>query len=300
MAILDNLEAHWKLNEASGTRVDSHGSNDLTDINTVLQAAGKIGNAAQFQDSNSERLFVADNASLSMGDIDFSFAAWVYLDSKPAEQMYVFSKGLVSANAEYQLYWNDAADRFTFRVSDDTTSQGENADNLGAPSTATWYFIMCWHDATANTINIKVNDGTVDSAAYSLGSYDSIRPFTIGARSDGSSHNRFWDGRIDSLSVWKRVLTAQEQTDLYNGGAGLDYPFGATLEQEGFRFRNDDGSESAASWLAAQDVNITRGKNANTRLRVLANTPGFNPATQQATLQYRKVGDADSEWRDVA
>jgi hypothetical protein len=34
------LESYWNLDESSGTRVDSHGTNDLTDNNTVLSGAG--------------------------------------------------------------------------------------------------------------------------------------------------------------------------------------------------------------------------------------------------------------------
>jgi hypothetical protein len=67
---------------------------------------------------------------------------------------------------------------------------------------------------------------------------------------------------------------------------------------EGFRFRNDDGSESTASWLAAQDANLTRDKALTTRLRTLVDTYIDTPS-EAATLQWRKVGDPDSEWRTV-
>ncbi len=75
-------------------------------------------------------------------------------------------------------------------------------------------------------------------------------------------------------------------------------PQSASYEQEGYRWREDDGSETAATWIVAQDTDITRAKETNTRLRVISNATG-NPATHQTTLEYRKVGDADSEWRSV-
>lgn len=62
-----------------------------------------------------------------------------------------------------------------------------------------------------------------------------------------------------------------------------------TLEQEGFRWRDDDGSESAATWLASQDSNITRDVSTNTRLRVLLNGTGRPPATTHR-LEYRLSG----------
>ena len=61
----------------------------------------------------------------------------------------------------------------------------------------------------------------------------------------------------------------------------------ATIEQEGFRFRNDNGSETTASWIASQDTNISREININTRLRVLLNATG-DPASAQYQLEYKK------------
>ena len=54
MALTDNLIAFWQLEEASGVRYDSEGSNNLTDNNTVTSATGVVGDAAQFTRSNSE------------------------------------------------------------------------------------------------------------------------------------------------------------------------------------------------------------------------------------------------------
>lgn len=64
-----------------------------------------------------------------------------------------------------------------------------------------------------------------------------------------------------------------------------------TVEQEGFRFRNDNGSETTATWLAAQDVNITQPKSTNTRLRVILNST-LDRGAETYQLEYRKVGDA--------
>jgi hypothetical protein len=65
----------------------------------------------------------------------------------------------------------------------------------------------------------------------------------------------------------------------------------ATLEQEGFRFRNDDGSETAATWAASQDTNVSRATNLNTRLRVLVNASD-DPDAAQYQLEYKKSSDS--------
>ena len=48
-SLTTNLISYWKLDETSGTRVDSVGNNDLTDNNTVLYGAGKQGNGADLE-----------------------------------------------------------------------------------------------------------------------------------------------------------------------------------------------------------------------------------------------------------
>lgn len=72
----------------------------------------------------------------------------------------------------------------------------------------------------------------------------------------------------------------------------------ATYEQEGFRWRDDDGSESGASWLANQDTDVSRADETTTRLRVLTDVTGDAPS-EGATLQYRRDDEAATEWRDV-
>ncbi len=61
------------------------------------------------------------------------------------------------------------------------------------------------------------------------------------------------------------------------------------VEQEGFRFRTDDGSETTATWAAAQDTNLTAPLSTNLRLRLLANATG-DPAAIAYTLYHQKNG----------
>lgn len=71
-----------------------------------------------------------------------------------------------------------------------------------------------------------------------------------------------------------------------------EYVSTVTLDQEGFLFRADDGDEDGASPLASQDVDITRGKELNTRLRVLVDASG-DPVSKDFQLEYKKQGNND-------
>jgi len=71
---------------------------------------------------------------------------------------------------------------------------------------------------------------------------------------------------------------------------------GIVLEQEGFRWRDDDDSEAAATWLAEQDIDINRARGISTRVRFLINA-SEDPDAKQFKIQYKKTTDA--VWRDM-
>ncbi len=227
MALTDNIIAFWKLGEADGAaRLDSVGANNLADNATVTKIAGKVGFAAHFTRTSSHFLSIVDNVALSGSDRDISMSVWVYMDSKPVTSMDILTKFLPGTNQrEYALWWDVGSDRFKFYVDPDGTAGSFTivvANNFGAPSINTWYNIINWHDATANTINIAVNNGIADSAAHAAGIFNGTAEFRIGARGDNVE---FWDGRIDATGFWDKVFTTQDKTDLYNSGDGLEYPF---------------------------------------------------------------------------
>ena len=70
----------------------------------------------------------------------------------------------------------------------------------------------------------------------------------------------------------------------------------SALVQEGFRFRNDNGSETAATWAENQDTNITWGLNTNLRFRALIDSPG-SATTTTLGLQYKI--STSSTWKPV-
>lgn len=234
-SLLTGLIAYYKLDEASGTRVDSTGrGNDLTPTNAPGNTAGKIGNAVDLTAASSQYLSIADNADMSTGDIDFTIAGWFNLKSKSANRT-LFSRFNNSGNQrEYLIDYDSGDDRIRFQVSADgaatTTVVGTSA---GSPSINTWYLVIAWHDATANTINIQIDNGTIDSASHSGGALNSTSNFQIGAREISGSEN-YADARIDEVGFWKKVFTSTERLSLWNGGTGLTYPFddGPTLAFE--------------------------------------------------------------------
>lgn len=221
MSLLDSLVSYWPLNEASGNALDAHGSLHLTETSgTIGAAAGRISGARDFEAGDTEYFGLADNASLSAGDIDFTIACWVNPESVTGFQG-IASKGWQSvpdANSEWMLFLSSGAARFLCRGSG-TSPQPQASPSLTAGS---WYWLMAYHDSVNNQIGISVNNGTVATASHSLGVNDGNREFQIGA---STGINFFWDGLICEFGLWKRLLTSDERAQLYNNGNGLAYPF---------------------------------------------------------------------------
>jgi hypothetical protein len=215
-----NAVGHWALDEASGTRVDSVGSSDLTDNNTVGSAAGLFSlNAADFERSNSEYLNVADNAALSMANIDFFIRALVNVESY-ADISIVQKAG--SNDLEFDL-GTTASAAFRFRVSSAAgfTNLTTVSTSSGYP-TGTWILLHAWHDATNNIIGIETNAATggvgeLFTQSYSSGSYNSGADFRIGGYSDFSE---YFDGLAQDVVVLKNyILDSTERDEDYNSGS---------------------------------------------------------------------------------
>lgn len=222
MALADNLVAYWSLDEASGDAIDAHSTNDLTDNGSVGATTGKVDGARDF-DGSSHFFSLADNTDLSTGDIDFTISCWIFLDALGATPArVVLAKGdNVSAAAalEYGLF--GVSGRLNWRV-----STGAALALVQTPAasitTGVWYFVVFWHDSVNNQIAISLDGAAATTTSHSNGMQDASGAFRLGYDNTGV---RFFDGLIDEVGFWKRVLTSEEITELYNSGNGRDYAY---------------------------------------------------------------------------
>ena len=150
-----------------------------------------------------------DEIRLSKG-----IARWTDNFTPPTSE---YATGTVSG-LEYQLFI-DTDNKATFRTSNVGTSWTHEvkANSLGTLSTSTWYNLIAYYN-TAGHIGIKGNL-SLNTAACAGGIKNGSGGFYLGA--DASSN--YFDGRIDETGFWSRVLTDQNQSDLYNSGNANTY-----------------------------------------------------------------------------
>jgi len=214
---LTGLVSYWTLDEASGTRQDSHGTNHLTPTNAPVGAAGKIGNGCRFTASSAQSLSLAVPPLL--GDEDWTYTFWFKRNSF-GSVMTLLSDNDFGPARRYEIGLNDVG-HCLFSLFTPYTQARVYAPTFNDTN---WRFVTAWHDAAANTGNLEVDlNGTGEDPAY--GTYappsGAVVPLVFG-KTPGSAE--YFDGILDEVGLWRRVLTAQERTDLYNGGAGLAYP----------------------------------------------------------------------------
>lgn len=224
-----NLVSYWELEEASGTRVDSHGANDLSESGTggVGQVSGAQGNAADFEAGDSDYLSITDASQSGLdltGDVSVSF--WITPESQPAtnSQYSIVSKyNSATANRSYDFAYRDVSSTKYFRfVSTTTGSTNFNIlDVAYTMSNATTYHVVMTFDASAATMELWVNGSSQGTATGSFTSiYNGSSDFRISGLGNSTS---FFDGVLDEVGIWSKVLTSSEISDLYNSGTPLEY-----------------------------------------------------------------------------
>ncbi len=223
MALIDNLVSYWKMDEVSGNRADSHGSNTLTDVNTVGSTTGIINNGADFIAANTERLTrSAQTWGISNAS---SVSLWAFTDNLAANPRVVqFGTGGANTSSITILFQNVSTGFFYVDLRSSSGSTGKIYKFLPASVSSLRHYVYTW-DGTDFILyeNGSAVTPTKDSDG-ALSMTDSSRALAIGSTTAGTAP---LDGTVDEVGLWSRALSASEVSELYNGGAGLAYPFSA-------------------------------------------------------------------------
>jgi hypothetical protein len=224
-ALPDGLVAAWSLSESSNgtaavSRADLLGNYTLTDNNTTPSGAGLVyPNSADFETGNSEFL---SNADFGFGG-SITVAAWVNFESFPSNPVIVAKDIDTPANSrDWTLDWN--ANILRFYVSGG--NQGFASVSLPNTNINDWHFVVGWFDDTANTSNIQLDNGTVQTLNFVTNQRHNSddAELRIGAR-QYAGFQGYFDGRIGPVFIWNRVLTSSERTQLYNNQNGFPLPW---------------------------------------------------------------------------
>lgn len=208
----DGLVSYWKLDEATGNLIDSHGSNNGTAYGGLGYGQDGVVNDAMFFDGGSDYADCGNDASLQMTTA-ITLEAWVKPNSNGNGDFdYIASKLVHASNREgYALgLWTDNTVAFIVGQSWSNWSMAQSTEALQAGQ---WYHVVGTYDGT--DIKVYINGEEDGTQNYTGGIWDSQTPFLIGKRSDGSPY----DGTIDELRIWDEALGPDDVKTAYNIGA---------------------------------------------------------------------------------
>ena len=230
LALRVGLAAYWPLDEdaPSGdvTAEDWTGrGNNLTSNNSVLSAAGKVGNCREFVAANSEYLSAAGaNTDLKFADgRDWTYAGWIWVPT--------WTSGLIWTGNDAASNREIVFDLSTVR----TRSLGCNLNPGGAAGVSviagdvlalsTWHFFAFTYTHSTGALVGRINTGsghnTISSTRAAGALVQSANPLNLGRR-QFTGANAHFGGLLDEVAKWDRVLSGSELDALYNSGNGID------------------------------------------------------------------------------
>jgi uncharacterized protein YbdZ (MbtH family) len=224
-----SLVSFWELWEPRGTRYDSHGTNHLTDINTVGAAqgpveiqAGEYAGVTKWENQGLAASPFGDVAINAPGDApQFIGGVLVYdvlsnaLRTASGETLgdstivFVGSKDAAAPSDAYAVDSNNPAFRRILYVPSGKYRAYSNGV-LSWASGATTDRVLVFASFTSTDVTLQVD---ADVFATGTGTTEAMKGLSVGGiNSLSSAYN--WVGTIDSVIVFGRLLTATEKAAL--------------------------------------------------------------------------------------
>ncbi len=212
----DGLVAHYTMNDNLATTdvVDTKGNTGTaTDSTENLHDTGVIDGAFNFGVSD----YVTTSLVPFTGDDNASFAAWIKTSSESTaagifgtlEQSYRVQYGVQGL----VIFENHKARAF-FGTGEPA---GDHADVMGTSdiNDGEWHHIVATHTSSTNIIYVDgVKENEEDAGPFDGGS----DVFKIGMVLDAWH----FDGFVDDVRIYNRVLSQTEVSELYNTGSGTE------------------------------------------------------------------------------
>lgn len=211
------LVGYWKMDESVGDTCngatadacDFSGNGFNGDwVNNTTSIAGKYALGTDYDGTN-DSLTIPDNDAFSANTTNqLTVAAWLYPDSNSGTQN-VISKGNTS-NYEWSLGANGSqVQALIWNSSGSVIAQATLSSGF---TTGSWQHFAFTLDLTKNTLTLYKNGAVVGTGTVSGTYTNGTSDLRFGERADGSND---YDGKIDEVRIYKRVLSNGEINSLY-------------------------------------------------------------------------------------
>ena len=219
-----DLVSYYKFD---GNANDAYGSNhgSVTGATNHLDY-GKINQGYDFDGSN-DYIGMGDVFAFERTD-SFSFSVWFYGDD-------------IGCIIDKQDLTNDYRG-YDLRISEDgvvhvwiINSWGNwiGVNTTESVDSSAWNHIIMTYNGNSLASGIEIYHNNVSLTKNVIddtlsGTIVHNTPFQVGNRDSSAEAYYLFDGYIDEVAIWDRALSGPEISELYNSGAGYQYPFEET------------------------------------------------------------------------
>jgi hypothetical protein len=211
----EGLVAHWSFEENSGTTVsDSSGtSNDGTfqNMDATAWTTGVGGYGLGF-DGKDDYVLVSHHDSINFTDEDFSISFWIVQFNHQNSGRYIVKGSWrdPKSGKRYEVFHHSSGN-VRFSIDDDSVkSRIELPDSDFV--TGKWVYVVAIRDTAKDELRLYANGELKGSAQDETGDISQDEDLNIGGTVD---ENSFFDGFIDEVAIYNRVLSDEEILALY-------------------------------------------------------------------------------------
>lgn len=218
--------AFIRMDEASGTRADSHNSNDFNDNSSVGQTTGASGNCADFTPPDYLDIADASASPAFDGMTDFGFSVWFNLDTTSGLQTVMSKYGSGTSQFSYLFRIASGGGAIYCLFYDGSNYSDGNVSYTF--STGTWYNFTVSFDGSAGTIDTWINGvGQTQISGSASSVQNSTTPVFFGAANNtaGTSESPIWqfNGQMQTGVFFSQTLDSSNATWLHNSGTPREY-----------------------------------------------------------------------------
>lgn len=215
------LIAYYNFEEGSGNTVgDIFGNYDMTS-NSSEWVTGKLGSyGLNLSKSDSDRVRTTSN--ITAWTANYTINGWINVPFVGVTYQTIWKSGqnYNDADGRIHLLFSElddiSADKYIMNV--------PNTNNFASSiSTITGSYAMMTqvYDANSNNLSLFVNGDAVGAVSISNDPYEG--EFWLGFGAD-PGQGTYGNLQADEIGIWNRTLNTTEIDELYNGGAGLEFP----------------------------------------------------------------------------
>ena len=211
----DGLLAYYT---ADNTPTDALGTNNLNAINGANYGTGVINQGFNFDGVND--YYDAGNVLDFDGSTPFSFSIWI-------NPTFVGNSNIISkwsaSNTGYIIFFSSG--KIRFNLSNNIATNQVRIQTVNTYSVG-WQHFVFTYDGSKSASGLKIYRNAVLQSVTVLnntltGSTSTTDSFSLG---QNVSSVGWYQGIMDEIPVFEKELTPTEITELYNSGAGKQYP----------------------------------------------------------------------------